>query len=1760
MLRRSLRHSLLAFLAFALVIVPGVLVIFRDTHWWQQRLQEIVTRQLSETVKREVAIGPVHGDPLTGITVEGLAIAEGKTLAGGALFTARRVVIVWDLWSVLRWGTAPSASISTIDLYQARCHINRDHTGRFNFQDLLPPPTKVPPSKRFRGLVRIHDSALVYSDQARYVRTGSMQIHAANLQAVVDMSKVVRGNIRGTADITDGKAHNLSTNITFDTDPFFLDIAAKINNLDAAWAYQTFGPTGTLRLREGRADLNGALYVVTVGKRKPLDFSINGILRGVTVTDRRLLGPMRLDGGIWASQAGLQARDLGMTWGGNRYAVTGSLNDYKRPLLDLSLVSNNARLTPLVSLLPPQSRQQFTMPASGSGQVRVAAIGPLTNPDLRLQLALNGAIKLHLRNLGDIAAQALNVKAELVNAAKPSGRATIKGTALSLPKLPAQVLQGTKWPKELVIAPLKPFSADVQWCGGHPVAQATLQASAIRADNLHIGNLQTRATLVNDLLRVEGLRATVLGGTLTADAALGLKAPRQALRVRGRLAGVDLSRLAELPDSPQQPVSGRASADFQAYLSRSRLVGSLGFSATNVRSEDLKIANMTGTAGLEHVKQWRGAATVNATGVQQGDLEASVAHALLELHDEDLTLNAGYFQSPDGVILAKGVIHPRTQEAELEVQGAELAMGPISDAIGLRDFSGLGYLSGTLIGSLKKPEFSGKLTMFHPQFQKYDFDALTANVTFRNNAVEADQLLLSRGPAVISGNATIANLGHPAAQMGLQAALTAEGLDLKQVADLLDRKWPIAGLATATAKVTGSMTNPRIAGIFNLSNARYDEYVVTQAKIPYVYDGTEIAVGNATAEVFDAPVEAHGTLTLAHPTRVDGYLKVGDIRLEGLAPLWHSDVPLGGTIRIPQMWVRGPSDDLQGGGEVQAHELFVGREKISDVNANLTLSKGQVALQETTFQLANGRVVVSGAVNYAQKPQIVEARVGLVQTKVSDLLDLAVPVAQLLDRRAASERQDLQTTLRSYALRLQGVLDGSIGLTGSVNNPSARTDIHGTKLVLDNKALPDIDGQATVSKSAVNDITLALRQNDALVTVDGDLAFDGPIAATIEGSGINVAQLRPWIPLQIPYGGQLGFTVVASGQTRQPDLIASVDVNNPSFAGVGFDVLNLPVAKVTEGQIAVDTLVVKRGEQEILVDGQLPFSWHVPVDQGAQHRPGLIPSGAVKLKAGIAKTELAFFLPLIDEYLKAHRPAPATPGPDTAFHWASIEAKGAVDSSVTVTGTVQDPTITGSLIVADGSLLPKGWTHPVAGLQADAEFVSQENQNWMDLRRLDLGYDQMTAKLNGKVGLNFLKASEFWRNPMDLTLALAAKGQSLPGGTHLTNLGGGLTLKTAGEEKILASDNLAFDLGGGHTTLTGQARLTNYTLAKLANNQYDFKLTMAPGRVIYQNLINAMVGGNLSITTPTPAAGREPKALVQGKWTLHDGALGLLSPGGEPGKGLHAFRSSLPSPDLDVRVAIDDGVRVRGSGVNTPLEPAEDALHLTGTPQRPTVAGRIASRQGTTSLPTASLRLNELNANYILEPVPGDRHDPMELRLRGNVQGSAETSISRPGEEPIHILISISGNLPDQLSIVTSSDPALTQNQIYALLGGIPFAYIPGVGSKDPNLTSMVSEQFLATLANAFKLRVFEPIEEELRRFFGLSELGFNFAFDQPVTVQVGKYIVRNLLVSYERPISGNTDIFDLRLSYQLPGGLRVTYHNDERNIQRIEIGKGFTF
>lgn len=1126
-----------------------------------------------------------------------------------------------------------------------------------------------------------------------------------------------------------------------------------------------------------------------------------------------------------------------------------------------------------------------------------------------------------------------------------------------------------------------------------------------------------------------------------------------------------------------------------------------------------------------------------------------------------MNLTSGYLTADSGTLWAQGGLGLKSHNVSGKAQVAEVDLGAVGDLCGQKKLGGVGYGSATLGGTLREPTGDGSVVLFKPRYGDYELNALTARATYLDDNLELQDFHADYHRAVASGQATLTGLRAKKQEAGLEGSVQVEGFNLERLGDILHRDLPAAGLAEASVLVSGTLKEPQAKGVVRLAHGRYDEYLVDRAEIPLVADRKRLTVTNGTARAYGANLRFKGEAQFTKPVVLDAKLSGSGLRIAGLAPLWEMGLPVLGEITIPEAWLQGPVDNLRGGGQVSCLAASVAGQELRDVQAQWGLVDETISLPQFSCEVAGGTAKGKGAFSLKDNTHPVNADIQLTDTDISRLLALATPLAGIAAAPEGEPKRDsLQRQLRSLSLRLAGHTQAHLQAEGPLRSPRVTCTVKSQDCALDGRPMPVVEATGTKEGRRWHDLSMALSQGQALVTVDGNVDLDGQVDAIVQGSAIDLAQMRPWLRLQLPVGGRVSFTVAASGATHHPDLQASVDVENPSLAGVRFDMLNLPVATLTEGKLAVDTLILKRGKQEILIDGELPFSYEVPhkgADGKTTTAPGLRPEGTVRMQARIGQTSLAFFPPLFEEFQRAQSKA----GASHTSLWSDLDASGTVDSAVTVGGTVADTQVRGFLKLAEGAVLSPRWSQPLKPLTADLVFSGSGSENTVEVHDLSAGLLGAIAKLTGTVRLdrNGLKQPE--RNAYDLRLMAEAQEVPLPIGSKLTNLQGGFSLTTPrpGNHLIKALP-LTCGLGGGKLALTGQATLTHFAVADLARNDYDLHLAAQRCRLRYQPLADAILDGGLALVTPQGARTR-----VEGRLALSNGIFMAGSSRKGPRKEPLALSSSLPDPDLDVVVALGPGIAVRGSGVTAPLDPNPAALVIAGTPQRPTITGSVGARRGSVALPSGRLAIDEFRVNFALAPVSGMRSDPLPLELTGSVVGKASTTLTPQGSstaqsgESIHISLDISGNLPDQVRLQATSEPALSEAQIIALLGGLSTASLSGSTPTD-GLTNVLSERFLSTLATAFKARLFDPFEEELKRRLGLAELGVNFTLDQPVSVKVGKYVLENLLVTYERSLTQGPEAYNLEVSYQMPSGVRVIYHRDELGDSRVRVGYTFGF
>ena len=784
--------------------------------------------------------------------------------------------------------------------------------------------------------------------------------------------------------------------------------------------------------------------------------------------------------------------------------------------------------------------------------------------------------------------------------------------------------------------------------------------------------------------------------------------------------------------------------------------------------------------------------------------------------------------------------------------------------------------------------------------------------------------------------------------------------------------------------------------------------------------------------------------------------------------------------------------------------------------------------------------------------------------------------------------------LARLGLRSSGQVAGQFRLLGPLEALSCRTQLSIWNAELDGKALPrqirasfgadlkdsllyDVRAEATEGRQylAVNGEIALPRSGEP---ADGEEALHRTVDLTVEGADIELPVWRDWLPRPLPVGGAATFLFVARGPSASPTIKGSLDILNPSYAGAQFDVLKLPLIQIAEGAIEVrkaklirseevrqegeDSGATQRVAREIAMEGSVPWTWG---------EPWIPADGKVDLRAELADINLGFFPPILDEIARERSP---TGQRRRSTLWSRLEAQGAVSASLSLSGLWGAPELGGQFKLVNGSLRAPDWSRPIEDLQLDVRFVrdADHNRGVVEEARGRWGAAQFTVE-NAWAYLDHLAQKDLAKNEYHADLTVASEKPMDVRGLRVGKISGGVSFHTQPREEPaepdepvarsheLAFNDLTVELGDGNVQLCGWGRLTDFSLDKLDRNEYDVRFTSNSAYLRYAKRLRGVLNGSVRLhrldSPPDGSGAPEDTLRVDGGLTLDRAELALAAPKGGQEREYRGLSRRYPSPVFDVRLNTGQDVCLRGMGVTVPIA-LSPVAHISGTLQEPRVAGEVSAKQGAARVPTGAVQIDAANIEYNFGPVPGAlRQDRAPLALTGTIHATASRLVSEAdvpgwGSGSVQIFIVVDGELPDSIRVNTWSEPPLEEQQILALLGTQPLG---GLTVSGRSFEDVLSEQALSVLAAGFKATIFEPIESELMRALGLSEFDITFGFNQSLEVRLGKYFLKDLLVSYRRSVGGGEDDrYTMSLSYRLKSRLHVAYTTNEQNENRVKL------
>ncbi|HEY3397490.1 MAG TPA: translocation/assembly module TamB domain-containing protein [Armatimonadota bacterium] len=1776
---RPVLRIILVLVVVGMVLAIGLALWATRPEYLQARARDVLAQVLAEQVAREVQIGTVGGNLLTGITIENLAVGGEKGLQNGAAISAQHVRITFDLPALLARRVALAACVKRIDLDRAYVLLDLSAKGKLSLSSLFKPRAakRPPPEQRFQPLIVMTDSVVDLSVPG--ANKSKIATRLSPVRASVKLNALGPMQISVVAGSAEQSFEQLNVQALDDEDERAVLIHGAVTGLQLSRWGRTLPANSKVRVSAGRADASFNYWMVpasgsTVGpllatlapdEQPPKMKRETGYSVQVSLTQTELGLPASAGGSLAISAAdlsltpqGVEIGSLDGRWAGAPVHAQGWVYNLSKPRADVHLTAAGVDLADLRRRLPAATSARLGLDLAGSGNLQVDATGPLDHLGATIAFTMPHGGLLTTAQTGEVALGTVQLNATLFDVSKPVVTATLSSSSagVSAAWVKAQVKRATPvgvTPPLVTLRDVTGLRASVVYAGGTPLVDGSLSSGGASYQGLQLANFKTSFAWSGRLVSLRQAQATALGGTLAGDVLVSLPAKGGSAQIvaNGRMRDVNLAQVPQKLWKRPAGASGQASGEVGVVWQ--------GKSGQAVASLDLR------RVVYADYRFDQAQTLLSANLSSGGNWSAEVPLARLE--GPGMHVWASGTASRDGPL-----------NLQVDLGGVNLAALPRA-ALPPKATPPAGrvYARAHLTGTWKKPEVQGELAAFDVKYNDFTAKALALSFNERPLSLALKDLIPPRDGQIegfASYDTAVARvalaLSPPAAAEeapALSGSVRLVGLRLAAAHELLGKQWPtdlkVEGMAEADVTLSGTTLAPVADGEATLSDLQYQQYYVNSVLAPFHF---ELSPEN------DDYLTVHNGLVRAHGAQVsfDGVLHdlFGDwnyvieahgagARLERLAAFQPVNVPMSGEVSLPQLVLRGSAKGLTGEGRLVAETITVGDTEIKGLDTHFIADADQVRLERTSLEAAGGRL--QAELVFARATRVLTGEVEAAGVDVSSVLRLIGPLAASQAQTTPAYQAQLQRWMQ-WAVRAQGEADMTVRLSGPLNALQAGTTFALRRASYENKPLPDAKGSLliNVAERSAHNLNAELQMGQALMTVQGDAQLDGPLSVVADASNVDLAMLRDWVPADLGMGGVAGVTIQAKGTTQQPEITASVDVLSASLRGVSFDLLSVPVVTIAQRGIDFDQVILKRGDREITGSGHLPFTWEHPLKL-----PGDQP---ISLAARVDNTDLGFFPPIIDELARYTR------HDDTAHTmWGDMSASGIVNSQLALTGTLDKPALEGFVRLAKGAVSRPGWRQSLSDLSTDVSVQSVGGTNAVSVSDISGRWDQTRFQIGGHASLISTKLDELAKNLYDLTLTVEAGHQVLWTGQALDDLKGKVTLTNSPSGRpVLTVADLGGKLGAGTVQVNGTVGLSSFLRSQMANNDWNLHLDTKQAELSYPSVLKGTLDGALQVTSPTPG---QP-ALISGKLLLDPATLGLIQWAGPSTGQLMAPGARFPDFGFNVTVAVGKKVQLRAGGLQTLLQPTAEALVLTGSAQAPDVHGGAAAVPNSGSLPGTDFNVRSLSFTYSIKPVETPRLNPSAppprgprmLALKLNYTGLADQTLSTASVDgrnigPVHLVMDIRGGLPartpqEQTVITLSSEPPLTQDQIRALVGLGAFGTS---GTTDVN--QVLSQRFGSLLAGGLRAALFSPIEEEFRRSLGLSEFTVAFTFDQPFEIRMGKYLVDNFLVNYHYTLVGQrTAKWDLGVSYDLPKNLRATYATNESGDHQFRIGRSWGF
>lgn len=566
------------------------------------------------------------------------------------------------------------------------------------------------------------------------------------------------------------------------------------------------------------------------------------------------------------------------------------------------------------------------------------------------------------------------------------------------------------------------------------------------------------------------------------------------------------------------------------------------------------------------------------------------------------------------------------------------------------DMTGLSDFKGTLTGLATNPQVEVKFSGLGGSIFKQPFDSLKFAASGSLDGIHIDDFLMENG-----GKETwraAGSVGFTGAK-NIDLQLDTMGARMEDIVALIAPDQPLTGNVDNIIKITGTLDDPEAVGYIHFYRGSYYGVLLSGMDGDYFLEDGVVRLQDFHAYSPMIDMVLNGTID--REQKLDMDIEARDIDLKRVEHKLPYTVEGHGTFRGK---VVGTATDPEFYGILEAPELSMNEQKVTNLRGRLKYKKGSVDLDEFGFEQNGGTFDLMGSYDVAT---------GAIRGDV---------VVQNADINAITAILNAKNDI------VTGRLDSGIELGGTIENPRATLRGELTAGAVAGHDVHDVALELSLLNKIlyINKLTGAQGpsgQIDATGYVD---TTGGPMSVKFTATNLELAMFGAIAGLP-DLVGTADITADISGYLRNPSADVTITGRDGGVHGSTFDTLD-GVFSLKNGLVTVEKLNVAKavGEKNYSVSAS-----------------GIIPSRALMATKDeslndIEQLHLTVSLDNADLSL--------LPTLSNHVDWAM----GATRGTVSIRGTLAHPLVYGSIGLTGGAVKIKELEKPITDMVADVKF------------------------------------------------------------------------------------------------------------------------------------------------------------------------------------------------------------------------------------------------------------------------------------------------------------------------------------------------------------------------------------------------------------------------------------------------------------------------